>query len=75
MRTILRKVSSGLYYQGPGKWTSNPADALDFKMIDHALDFLRKWNLKGVELAFVFAGAKKVTCVAPEKVKIRYSRG
>jgi hypothetical protein len=72
MRTILRKVSSGLYFQGPDKWTTNPAEARDFKMIDRALDFVRRWNLKGVELAFAFNGAKKVTRVSPEKIQTNY---
>lgn len=71
MRTLLRK-SNGLYFQGPDRWTRNPAEALDFKMIDRALDFIRKWNLKGVELAFAFANAKKVTRVPPEKLQTHF---
>jgi hypothetical protein len=72
MKTLLRKVSSGLYFQGPDRWTSNPAEAKNFKMIDRALDFVRKWNLKDVELAFAFDGLKKVTRVPPEKVQLHY---
>lgn len=72
MRTLLRNVSNGLYFQGPDRWTGNPAEAMDFKMIDRALDFVSKWNLKGVELAFAFADAKKVTQVPPEKLQLNY---
>ena len=72
MRTILRKVTDGLYFQGPGKWTSNPAEAMDFKLIDRALEFIKNWNLKGVELVFAFKGAKKITRVPPEKVQTQY---
>jgi hypothetical protein len=73
MRTLLRNVSNGLYFRGPDQWTSNPAEALNFKLIDSALDFVRKWNLKGVELAFAFADVEKVTRVAPEKIEVHYS--
>jgi hypothetical protein len=69
MRTLLRKVSNGLYFQGPDRWTRNPAEALDFKMIDRALSFIKKWKLQGVELAFAFANVKKVTRVPPEKIE------
>lgn len=41
-------------------------------MIDRALDFVRRWNLKGVELAFAFNGAKKITRVPPEKIQTDY---
>jgi len=75
MRTLLRKVSSGLYFQGPGKWTANPAEAKNFKMIDNALDFIRQWELKDVELAFAFKGLKKVTRVSTERVEVDYSEG
>jgi hypothetical protein len=45
---------------------------MDFKMIDHALSFVSKWNLRGVELAFAFADAKKVTRVPPEKLRMDF---
>jgi hypothetical protein len=73
MRTLLKRVSSGLYYQGPDRWTTNPADALDFKMIDRALKFIEKWNLQGVELAFAFKDRQSVLQVSPEKLGLHYS--
>src|SRR3974390_2921740 len=54
MRTLLRNLSTGLYFQGPDQWTRNPANAHNFKMIDHALEFVRHWQLLDVELAFAF---------------------
>jgi hypothetical protein len=74
MRTLLRNTTTGLYFQGPDKWTINPAEALDFKMIDRALDFIDAWRLKDMELAFSFRGARNVTAVPPEKVALRYSQ-
>jgi hypothetical protein len=73
MRTLLRNTSTGLYFQGPDRWTSDPAQARDFKMIDRALDFIDTWRLKNMELAFSFRGARQVTAVAPEKIALRYS--
>jgi hypothetical protein len=74
MRTLLRNTTTGLYFQGPDRWTSNPADALDFKMIDRAITFIETWSLKDMELAFAFRGAHNVTSVPPEKVGLRYSQ-
>jgi hypothetical protein len=74
MRTLLRNTATGLFFQGPDRWTSDPAQALDFKMIDRALDFIETWSLKDMELAFAFRGAHNVTAVPPEKVALRYSR-
>jgi hypothetical protein len=44
MRTLLRSTATGLFFQGPDKWTSDPGQALDFKMIDRALDFIDTWK-------------------------------
>ena len=74
MRTLLRNTATGLFFQGPDKWTSDPAQALDFKMIDRALDFIDTWRLKDMELAFAFRGAHNVTAVRPEKIALHYSR-
>ena len=73
MKTLLRKSSTGLFFQGPDKWTSNPAEAMNFKMIDHALEFVRKWNLQDVELAFAFADLAQVTRVPLDKISVPYS--
>ncbi len=75
MRTLLRKVSTGLYFQGPDQWTQHPAQAHNFKMIDHALDFVRRWHLGDVELAFAFDEAEDVTRVPIDKMELRYSEG
>ncbi len=73
MRTVLRKIPSGLYFQGPDQWTSNPAEALDFKMIDRALQFVEKWALKDVEVAFCFKDSHCITGVPREKMALGYS--
>jgi hypothetical protein len=73
MRTLLRNTTTGLFFQGPDQWTSDPAKARDFKMIDRALGFIDTWRLKNMELAFAFRGAHQVTAVPPEKIALRYS--
>jgi hypothetical protein len=73
MRTLLRNTATGLYFQGPDRWTSDPAQARDFKLIDRALDFIDTFRLKDMELAFAFRGARHVTAVPPEKIALRYS--
>jgi len=75
MRTLLRKVSTGLYFQGPDQWTGNPAQAHNFKMIDHALNFVEKWHLQDMELAFAFEDFGEVTTVPIDKMELRYSQG
>jgi len=55
MKTLLRHTRTGLYFQGPDKWTNNPDDAVYFRFIDRALAYIQTWQLKEVELAFAFA--------------------
>lgn len=75
MKTLLRRVSTGLYFQGPDRWTSNPAEAHNFKMIDRALEFIRTWHLNDMELAFAFEDPEDVTRVPIDKMELRYSEG
>ena len=73
MKTLLRKISTGLFFQGPDKWTSNPAEALNFKSIDRALNFVQTWEVKEVELAFAFEDARSVTRVPLDKMMAGYA--
>ena len=73
MKTLLRNASTGLYFQGPDLWTSNPAKAHKFLSIDHALNFVRKWRLQNMELAFAFGDFRRVTGVPIEKGELKFS--
>lgn len=73
MKTLLRKVSTGLYFQGPDRWTADPAEAHNFKLIDRALQFIEKWHLQDVEIAFAFRDSASVTRVPLERIALRYS--
>jgi len=73
MRTLLRQATSGLYFEGPDQWTDDRARAHNFKLIDHALAFVHKWNLRDLELVFAFDDVEEVTRVPIEKMELRYS--
>ena len=72
MKTLLRQVATGLYYEGPDQWTNNPARAHNFKMIDRALQFVERWKLKDVEIAFAFAKSDQVKRVPLDKISLNY---
>ncbi|HLH56936.1 MAG TPA: hypothetical protein VKY92_25370 [Verrucomicrobiae bacterium] len=61
MRTLLRHTTTGLFFQGPEKWTSNPAVAYDFRLIERARQFVRIWELENVEVAFVFEDSQSIS--------------
>ena len=73
MRTLLRNRITGLYFKGPDQWTSDPVAALDFKLIDRAVNFIETWRLRDMELAFAFRGYKQVRGVPVEKIGGKYS--
>ena len=73
MRTLLRKVRTGLYFQGPDHWTNNPDAGLNFKSIDRALDFVRTYKMEGVEVAFAFRNSSAVTTASVEKLALKYA--
>jgi len=73
MRTLLRKASSGLFFQGPDHWTNNPDAGLNFKSIDRALEFVRTYKLEGVEVAFAFRNSSAVTTAPVEKLELKYT--
>lgn len=73
MRTLLRRVSTGMFFQAPDQWTTNPAQAHNFKMIDRAIEFIDRWHIQDVELAFAFDDVEDVKAVPLDKMELRYS--
>ncbi len=67
MRTLLRHTRTGLYFQGPDKWTDKPERACDFRFNDRALQYVETWGLGEVELAFAFDDPQTVTTLPLEK--------
>jgi len=69
MRTLLKHARTGLYFQGPEKWTENPDFAYDFRFTERALQYVATWDLTEVELAFSFENTgfedtRSVTCAS-----------
>ena len=54
MKILLRNTQTGLFYVGPGEWTPNHPEALDFEQTDLALDAVRDAKLKGIEVLMKF---------------------
>ena len=74
MKTLLRQIPTGLYFQGPDKWTGNPSEALNFKSIDRAIKFIETWAMKEVELAFAFNDQKHITRVPLNRISTNYTQ-
>jgi hypothetical protein len=72
MRTLLRRVSSGLYFQAADQWTPDADQAHNFRSIDRALEFVRTWKLRGVELAFAFRDTDTITTASLERTSADY---
>ena len=64
MRTLLRHTETGLYFQGPEKWTASPEGAYDFRFVDRARQFVRIWELEKVEVAFAFEDTQSVSTLS-----------
>jgi hypothetical protein len=71
MRTLLRHTGTGLYFQGPDRWTNSPKLAYDFRFIDRALHFAETWELTEVELAFAFDDPECLTTASLEITALR----
>ncbi len=58
MRVILRSIDTGLFYAGPGTWTAEHEEALDFCDTARALDAAVTGNLERVEVVMSFEHPK-----------------
>ena len=66
MRTLLRDIQTGLYFRGRGKWTPNPAMALNFKLVNRAIKHAEKTGLRRVELVVASADGPHLTALPVE---------
>ncbi len=71
MRTLLRHTTTQLYLQAPDRWTPNPDGAVDFRFIDRAIEFVKTWQLAGVELAFVLESPRQIMALPLEQAVLR----
>jgi len=73
MKTILKDISTGRFFKGPGQWTLDPTEARDFKLIDRALQFINQYRLHKVQVVFAFANRQEVVSVPKEKLGKGYT--
>jgi hypothetical protein len=59
MKTLLRDIATGQYFQSLDKWTRERADAHDFGLIATATKFARKAHIPGLELVLSFDSPKQ----------------
>lgn len=64
MRIILQHAGNGLYFQNPGVWTANVADAFDFGTSETAQKFVTANGLCQVKLVAAFVEGKWLETVA-----------
>ena len=67
MKTLLQRIQDGLYYQGPGMWTSDPDFAFVFQGTTGAIDCCVRENLPPMQLVLKFEDSAfdiRMPCVA-----------
>ena len=70
MRTLLRHTETGLFFQGPEKWTANPDIAYDFRFIERARQFVSIWELEDVEVAFAFEDTQTISTLSLKALEL-----
>ena len=55
MRTILRNISSGCYFQGVADWTKDLEKAFSFRSPERAARFVAAAKLKATEMELILA--------------------
>jgi hypothetical protein len=73
MRTLLRHTGTGLYFQGPEKWTASLDFAYDFRFLERARQFVRSWELEDVEIAFAFEDPQSVSTLPMEGIGLEHA--
>ncbi len=64
MKIVLQHSKTELYLKGPGTWTSNVSEALDFGNSKRAIKYLRQNGLTGVQVLVAFVEPASVDTVA-----------
>jgi hypothetical protein len=73
MRTLVRQIQTGSYFQGPDRWTEDLDRAYDFRFMDRAVQHIETWDLSDVELVFAFSDPVSITTVALDKAASRFA--
>jgi len=59
MKTFLRQMTTGRYFQSPAKWTFDREQAHDFRIISNALKTAHKLRIRDLELELSFQGSEQ----------------
>ncbi len=63
MRTLLRKIPAGTYFQTPARWTRNPDEAREFQSMSQAIAFVEQAGYRNMEVAFLFENPRRLSTV------------
>ena len=76
MRTFLRHVATGQYFQSLEKWTPDRDDAYDFGFISKAVRVARKMRVPNLELVLSLDGSDQAAATPFEKflIGLRHSK-
>ncbi len=74
MRTLLRHIGSGEYFQALERWTLDRDEAYDFGMIPRALNFAHRASLVDTELILAFDDREQVPGIPLEKFRLGLTR-
>jgi len=67
MKTFLRHVATGQYFQALDRWTPDRDDAYDFGIISKAVKVARKMRVPGLELILSSDGPDQAAATPFEK--------
>ena len=67
MKTFLRHVATGQYFESLDKWTPDAEEAHDFRLVARAMKFAQKTHIPGLELILSFDAPEQETEVLFDK--------
>lgn len=67
MRTFLRHIATGHYFQSQEKWTTDRDEAFDFGLASNALKVAHKLRIRDLELVLKFDDPDHVTATPFDK--------
>lgn len=67
MRTFLRHIATGQYFQSLDKWTPDRDDAFDFGIVSKAVKIARKLRIPELELVLSFDDPEQAAATPFEK--------
>ncbi len=73
VRILLRHTDTGMYLQGPDRWTEDPEEAHVFPFVSSALEYVETCNLDAVDVAFACGYPVMVMTLSVDKARLEYA--